>query len=190
MRRTIEQFIEELRHGLIVAGLNYEIWWVYKEKNSRKRYAGTMNAYSPFFQTGIHAHFVAYLVAIYRIYEKRKNTLNIPRLLDMVEKSKRLPHQALTDVKTLYNEAKPLWLKVFILRNSVFGHRSEALDVTAAFRKADVTPNELKRLITITKKLLNKISLNWDRSAHVFEFGSGEAAKRLLEDLRTLHNVP
>jgi len=55
MDDEIEKNIKELGNVLISAGLNYEIWWVYKEKDSRKRFVDTLNDYPLFFQTSLHA---------------------------------------------------------------------------------------------------------------------------------------
>jgi len=49
MSTEILQNIRELQNALTVARLNYEIWWVYKEKESRKRYVDTLNTYPLFF---------------------------------------------------------------------------------------------------------------------------------------------
>jgi hypothetical protein len=34
----IKQYVDELRQPVIAAKLNYEIWWLYKEKDSRQKY--------------------------------------------------------------------------------------------------------------------------------------------------------
>ena len=187
---SIDRFIDELRHSMVTAELNYQIWWVYKEKNSRARYAGTMNRYSPFFQSGIHAHFVAYLVAIYRLHEKRRDTINIPRFLDMLEKTGSLSAQTIATGRRLLAQSKPLWIKTGILRNEAFAHRANANGVADVFEKAAVKPDELVHLNDLTKKILNGLTSHWNKTAHVFNADSGAAATRLLEDLRNLHAVP
>jgi len=42
MAVDIEKYIDELRHTVTVAGLNYEIWWVYKSKDTRPHYLDAM----------------------------------------------------------------------------------------------------------------------------------------------------
>ena len=81
MSAEILQNVKELQNALTVAGLNYEIWWVYKEKESRKRFVDTLNTYPLFFQTSLHAHFVAMIVSLYRLFETRNDTINIPQLI-------------------------------------------------------------------------------------------------------------
>ena len=34
MADEIEKNVQELQHAVTVAGLNYEIWWVYKKKKA------------------------------------------------------------------------------------------------------------------------------------------------------------
>jgi len=130
------KYIEELQHTAVVAALNYEIWWTYKEKESRAKYVNTMNLYTLFFQTSIHAHFVALLIALYRLYETRDDTLNVPGLLALLEKCDDFPCHALAELKQHCDEAKKLWIKVCILRNKAFGHRSKKYSVTDVFKRA------------------------------------------------------
>ncbi len=81
MNSTCDEYIGELRHTVSVAVLNYDIWWVYKSDRTRPQYVDTMNRYRIFFTTSLHAHFVALIVALYRLYEKRRDTHNIPGLI-------------------------------------------------------------------------------------------------------------
>jgi hypothetical protein len=84
MNQKIDNYINDVRHAVTVAGLNYEIWWTYVEKESRAKYVDAMNRYSLFFQTSIHAHFVALVIALYRLYEANDRTVNVPRLLKII----------------------------------------------------------------------------------------------------------
>lgn len=189
-RITIARLIDELRHSVVTAELNYQTWWVYKEKTSRARFAGTMNRYTPFFQTGIHAHFVAYLVSIYRLHEKRRDTVNIPRFIDTVEKAGAIDASVIASARRFLTEAKPIWIKVGVLRNEVFAHRAETQDIADVFSKASVTPDELVQLNTLTKNILNGVTSHIDKTAHTFEVAAGAAATRLLNDLRRFHETP
>jgi hypothetical protein len=182
----LERFVEVLRHTMVTAGLNYEIWWVYKDKTSRSRFAKTMNRYTPFFQAGIHAHFVAYLVAIHRLHEKRRDTVNISRFIDALEAAGSVKPQVITAARKGITEAKPLWIKAGILRNEAFAHRAETQNISEVFRKAAVKPDELVRLNQLTKEILNGLTSHWNKTAHVFEVSAGQAATRVLEDLRSV----
>lgn len=150
-------------------------------------YVGTMNRYPRFFSTSLHAHFVALLVALYPLYETRRDTFNIPRLLKILDKEDAIAAEALANVEMLYAEAKPLWVKVGILRNKAFGHRSDSFTIDQTFKVAEVTPNELKMLVDLTKKLLNSVTRALDGSVHAFNFGASEATIRVLKDLKAHH---
>ena len=183
----IDQYIEELRDTVRVAWLNYEIWWVYKGSDTRPEYVDTMNRYTMFFQTSIHAHFVALLVALYRLFETRDDTYNIPTFIKLLREQGSIPDTTLSELDALYSKAKPLWVKVNILRNKAFGHRSKAHSVSDVFAEAGVTPNELRDLAEVTRKLLNTASLAWANNAHAFNLSSRAHTLALLEDLKAHH---
>ena len=178
-----ETHIHELRQAVSWATLNYEIWWVYKSEETRPRYVDTMNRYNMFFRVSIHAHFVALLMALYRIYETRRDTYNLPTCLKLLRKQEVLESAHLDELDGLYQDAKPLWVKVSFLRNEVFGHRALNLDIGDVFEKAAITPNELKTLIEKTEALMNGFSHAVDNSVHAFNTGAREDTIRLLEDL-------
>jgi hypothetical protein len=187
-RAKVDFYIHELRQTVTAAGLNYEVWWVYKGEHTRPKYVEAMRRYNLFFRTSIHAHFVALLIAFYRLYETRKDTYNIPSLLKTLRRDNLLPIATLDQLDRIHEKAQPLWVKVNILRNKAFGHRSSAHTIEDAFREAAVTPNELKQLFELTGQLLNHLTLAWSDGAHAFNLGSGDDAIRLLDDLIKFHS--
>jgi hypothetical protein len=178
-----EKYICELRQAVSWAAMNHEVWWVYKSDETRPRYVDTMNRYNLFFRTAIHAHFVALLTALYRIYETRRDTYNLPNCLKRLREQGTLDSATLDELDALYHDAKPLWAKASVLRNEAFSHRALDLDFDVVFRKAAVTPNQLKALIENTQVLINGLSHAVDRSMHEFNTGAREDTIRLLEDL-------
>lgn len=177
---NVDLFVNELHQTVTAAGLNYEIWWVHKNQETRAKYVETMRHYNLFFQTSIHAHFVAMLIALYRLYETRGDTFNIPHLLKVLRAGSHLDVVTLDGLNVIYEEAKPLWVKVNILRNKVFGHRDTAHTIEIAFKEAAVTPNELNRLVKLTEDFLNRPTLAWKQSGHAFNLGSGSEARQPL----------
>lgn len=187
MLTNLAPHIEALRHSANVTSLNYDIWWVYKSKEYRPVYVNTMNRYPGFFDTSIHAHFVALLIALYPMYETRRDTFNIPRLLKILDKECQIPANALAKANATYAEAKPLWVKVQLLRNNAFGHQSDSKTIEEIFKEADITPNQLKKLIELTKRFLNTISRALDGSVHAFNLAATEATVQVLQDLKDRH---
>lgn len=84
----------------------------------------------------------------------------------------------------IYAEAKPLWVKVGVLRNNAFGHRSDSKTIEEIFKEAGITPNQLKKLIDLTKRLLNTITRALDGTVHAFNLAATEATLKVLQDLK------
>lgn len=190
MKVTVDQYVSELRQTVIVASLNFDVWWVFKSRDTRPLYADAMNRYLQFFTTSIHAHFVALLMALYRLYETRRDTFNIPSLLKIVRDPNVFPASVFEEVDKIYARARPLWVKVSVLRNEAFGHRILDLSVEDVFGKANVTRDELKELIDLTKQLMNTLSLAHDDSTHAFNLDATRDTLRMLDDLKGLSRKP
>lgn len=187
MSDKIELYVSELRHTATTAWLNYEIWWVYKSADTRPEYLETMNEYTLFFQTSLHAHFVTLLVELYLLYETRADTYNIPTFLKLLNERQAVPSSTADTLNTIYAEAKPIWLKVNILRNKAFGHRSKAHSISEVFTEANVTPNDLRDLIELTRKLLNTATQAWGNTTHAFNLSSRDDTLSLLQTLKERH---
>ena len=187
MNNDIERYIEELRHTAITAGFNYDIWWVYKGSDTRPKYTETMNRYNLFFQTSLHAHLIALLVELYRLYETRSDTFNIPSLLRLLKIMNAVPPAELKSLNERYAAVKPLWVKVNILRNKAFGHRSSAHTVEEVFNEAGVTPNELRQLVEAAKAILNTITQTIANTTDAFNLEAREDTLRLLNCLKLHH---
>lgn len=188
MDNQINKYLKDLQQTVIAAERNYEIWWTYKEKESRKKYIDTMNLYSFFFETSIHAHFVALVIAVYRLFDTCHSTINIRALIDLVKKHNIIPQPDIKTIETFYQQAEPIWRKVKILRHKVFAHRSNKLSAKEAFKRAQINANELKNLIDTTKSILNKITKILGGSDIPHTEVSGDIV-RLLDDLNELRNI-
>jgi hypothetical protein len=187
MKAKIEKYVRELRNAIIIAQLNYEIWWIYKEKQSRQRFVDTLNAYPLFFQTSLHAHFVAMIISLYRLFETRSDSINLPQLVDLFESEGSISDNEIQRFRREIKLLRPLWVKVSVLRNNMFGHRSNALDNDDIWKKAKVTPNEFKKLIDGSKRVVNDMTSKWDYSGHAFNLSATEDTVDLLEDLKKLN---
>jgi len=180
----VASYVEELRHTMQVAALNFDVWWSYKQRRDRARFVDVLDAYPLFFQTSIHAHFVALVVALYRVYETRSDTFNVHELMRRLENEAALPRKALASIRRRITGAKKQWIKVSVLRNRAFAHRANAQSVGDVFRQAQVKPNDLRRLLRRTQGLLNRISYALDRSSHAFNLRASKDTKRMLADLK------
>ena len=116
-----------------------------------------MDKFSEFFIFDSHAHFVAFVVHIAALYKELSNTVNLPQLAKEMKKKFLISNQDADEVHELLSTAEPLVKKVTILRNNLFAHRNNALSYADIFKKADVTPDELRELTDIALKVANHL---------------------------------
>lgn len=183
----INKYIKEIGHTVTVAGLNYDIWWTYKKKKYRKILLYIDDFYPLFFKASIHAHFVAVVVSLYLLFETRTDTINFFSLLDLLEKSGKFSNKDISSLRCRINTLKPLWIKISILRNNVFGHIANNLYIDP-WKEARISPNNIDKLIKKCQKLLNDISCKWDGTNRTFYLSAKDDTRNLLKDLRT-HNT-
>lgn len=176
--------MKELQDAATAAGLNYEIWWVMRGQETRPKYTDVMNRYLGYFHVAIGAHFAAMLLALYRLYETRSDTYNIPKFIDRVEADGALTKSDADLARAQYAAIKPLWIKVSILRNNAYGHRAFDMTVEEVFQKAGMTPFEFRDLAQKTKDLLNELNLKLRDSTHAFNLSATRDTIRMLDALK------
>ena len=184
MTPALNEHVASLHQLLLRASLNYDIWWVYKSRQTRPVYVETMNRHLKFFSAGIHAHFLAYVAAMYAMYETRKDTYNCSQLLKLFAAEPGISAQQVSEARALLNLAKPIWLKVGILRNEVFAHASANTSTSAAFKKAAVSPDEFAELLDLSRRLLNAIRVASGSGRHSYNQSAHDQAIKVLEILK------
>jgi hypothetical protein len=135
----------------------YDLWWLYESEDTRSGIISTLNEYSEFFRFDVHAHFVAYIVYLVGLFENRADTVNLAALVREAERSGTHRPDTIAGAHKLLAQARPLSSKVAILRSDLFAHRNISLSYAAAFRRASVSPNELRELTDIGLRIVNPL---------------------------------
>jgi len=182
----IQRYVKSIQDTIIVAEHNHDIWWIYKSKETRPRFVDVMSNYLAFFQTSIHAHFVAMIIALYRLYETRRDTISLPQLLKILDRDHPLSDNAMNRVTELMPKAKRLWVKIGIVRSEAFAHLSDGEDIEDSFKKADLKYRDFKDLIELSKTIINAINQDYNRNVHAFNLSAEFDTKALLTDLLSL----
>jgi len=185
-KEKIRKYLDELKNTIVAADLNYQIWWIYRGP-FRKKYVDILNKYPHFFLVSIHAHFVALIIALYRLFEKRSNkyTINFHDTVKLFEEEGILNPEKLELMNEKVESAKEIWIKVSVLRNECFGHLNKNVinNELEPFKKAKVTPDDLKKLIDYSKDILNELASEFGRFSYAFNLSSENDTIRLLDDL-------
>ncbi len=183
IKKRIEEELGGLIHATHVASVNYEIWWVYKSKEYRPKYIGVMNRYSEFFTASIHAHFVAMLMALNKIYENRTDTFNIGKLINMGRDNFLIDAGVLVEIENPLKDNENLIKKIRILRNKHFAHIDDKLDYDTVLKKADIKYKNFRELIDLAYELLGRISYAYNKGSVSPRRFSKKDTLRLLNDL-------
>ncbi|MBL8200994.1 MAG: hypothetical protein JNK40_08490 [Chromatiales bacterium] len=166
------------------AAIFHDIWFYYEGANTRSSILDTMQNYSEFFRFDAHAHFIALVVHLYALFESRSNTINFPSLVREAERSEVFSAEAIIKAKGILAIAEPLFTKVSILRNNLFGHRSAHLSYKEAFTKAAISPDQLRELAAYGLQIANLLLNARGLAEQEFHSLSLEHTKRLLSDLK------
>jgi len=184
VKRKFEQDLNRVKDALVAASEHYNIWYIYKNKDDRPKYINVMNHYLGFFRASISAHFTAILLNLSKALDKNTNKrTNIYSLLQLAERNNLIQSSRLNKIQNRLNGIKDLFGKVQILRNNSFVHLSEKLDSKESFKRAGISPNDLKKLIDSSIEILRSIYYAYDRGDFAFDYGSKEDTYSLLNDL-------
>jgi hypothetical protein len=184
----IDERLESAAQLIIRSRIFLDIWFYFESKDTRPAIIDTMNRFSEFFRFDPHAHFVAFIVHIAALFEKRRNTINLPALARELKRSNQLSAQAAADTDALLSQAHQLAPKVCILRSNLFAHRSAVLSYDEAFKRAAVTPAQLRDLTEIALKIVNLLLVRElrDRDFNTMPREHAEAMLKALKEAQRL----
>jgi hypothetical protein len=163
--------------------LFFDLWFYFEEAKTRPKTLETMREYNEFFRFTPHAYFVAYVVHIAAMFDRRRDTISLLRLAHEMKAARLIQGQAITDLDALLAEAAPIASKVTILRHYAFAHRSARISYGTAFKKAAVTAALLRDLTEIALKISNRLLLARGLKDEVFTPLPLEAAKAMMKTL-------
>ena len=154
---SIDERIERAAQVVLRARCFYDIWIYYEGEQTRSTIIDTMQRFSEFFRFDTHANFVAFIVHMYALFEKRKDTINLPRLVKEMTDNKLLEAKDAEELGSFITGAANLTSKVAILRNNLFGHRTAKLSYAEVFKSAKVTANQLRELTDVALTIANRM---------------------------------
>jgi|SRR5690554_4285712 len=189
MSSEIKEYLEALRNMVQEARLHHEVWWIYKSTETRPKYLDVMNRHLMFFWASIQAHMIGIVTSLYMLYETRKDTRNIPTFMARLKESGLLEESSIRELEALCAQARPLWIKVSILRNNVYAHKSSKHTINDAFELAGVSSDEMIELIDISEKILQKIGAEVLDTHYVFNLSSRRSTIGMLDSLLAYHGL-
>lgn len=184
--KDLEAQLQEVKEGLQEALYSYDIWWELSNKESHTQHLETLNRYIIFFQSTTHAHFLTVVITLYRLFERKTNTVNLPGIFQSVREQKLITEEADEKIQLAEAEIKKNWEKICILRSNVFGHRNRKHSTKDFFKKAGITPDQIKLLISHMQDVINLVAGEALELEYGFSVGAGNDTKRLLSDLSQL----
>jgi AbiU2 len=182
----LDQRLERLGQHIVRARLFLDLWFYFEGPDTRPRIFEIMEEFNEFFRFMPHAYFVAYVIYIAGVFDKRRGTISLWSLVPEVKKEGRIDSQNAATLDALLVEAKALADKVAILRHEAFAHRSESITYDDVFKKAGITPNQLRDLTDIALKIGNSLLLSRGLRDQYFTDLPREAAEAMMN---ALHRV-
>ncbi|HVA69070.1 MAG TPA: hypothetical protein VNF45_07125 [Candidatus Binataceae bacterium] len=173
----MEDQLKQITDRITSAYMIYRVWRIYTEPDDRAKYLKVLQRYNTFFLTSRHAHFLATIVALYGLYETRRESISLSRLVKDTRDDK-----LRRELEPMLDEAKSIWRKVAIVRNNIYAHLLDS-NSQAIFSGAALSPNEIERLIELSKQLVNKLSYAHDHSTHAFNLNAAPDTYNLLDVL-------
>ena len=145
-RLSFDERIHSAGQITILARRFYDVWWLYEGEETRPTIIDQMNCFPEFFRFDIHAHFVALIMHLAILFERREDTVNFGALIAEAESENLIPSQVLAEASKQLASVLFLCSKLAILRSNLFSHRSGSMSYDGTFDKAAITPFQLRDL--------------------------------------------
>jgi hypothetical protein len=155
---TVTECIEEIRRVIADARLQSSAFLTYYDADVLEQLSVVQRRYPTFTRASEDAHLGHAVVLLYSLQETRRDTANFSQLNRLIESEADTPVPPIPNLEDILDKAKPLWVKVGIVRNQVFGHRSAERSRDECFQIAKITPNNLFDLTQLYEDAINAVS--------------------------------
>lgn len=143
------------------ADVCFEIWRLLTFKNTdfdTGPHVRAFGSYQHFFMPSVHAHFIAFVMAVYRLYDPDRTAVSLVASNELRQQLCKTQNQSFRQkLGSVLDVAE----RVSALRNHLFGHRGD-IPAQAAYDEARLTRNELRRLIDTSRELVEMLRAAWD----------------------------
>jgi hypothetical protein len=152
---------------VLEARLNFDIYRIYKDADSRKKYWPAIISYGNFFSTSLRAHFDAMVAALGRVFDNDSRNVSIETILKTAPSFQTIESAELASAKALWRQ------NARNLRNEMVAHHAAKLTAKEVIERANITLDDIERLISSCEKLLDA----WTKQAGCyFQILSGSKA--------------
>jgi hypothetical protein len=180
----INDRVERAAQLVLRSRIFFDIWFYFESNDTRPSLLGTMREFNEFFRFAPHAHFVAFIVTIAALFEKRRDTISLSGLARELENGNLLPPQTQSEISRLFRQAAPLVSQVSLLRHNAFAHRSASLSYDDVFKMASVTTAQMRDLTEIALQIANHLTRAIGRSEHFFNELPREDTEAMMKALK------
>jgi hypothetical protein len=177
--------LSELYEILFAAWDCYQLWWIVVSKEGKNRYWEIFWADAVFFETASYACFTTVIVNLYKLYEARKDTVNINGLLKDVKRESVIDEEKMKCLRKRFDIAKETWKKISVLRSNWFAHQSNAKSRHEIFKTAKITPNQIEAFIKETGGILNATAEQLSVESRPFNDSVERQTQILFEKLKS-----
>ena len=189
MKNKFEQDLARVKDAIVAASEHYNIHYICTNAHDRPKYVNTMNRYLGFFRTSISAQFTAMLLTLSKVLDKntKNNRISLYSLIELAQKHEIIKPVKLKEIKDALKETNEMFGKLQILRNNHFAHLG-SLNSQESFKRAGISPNDVRELIDSSIEILTSIYYAYDRCDFTFDYGSKKDTYVLLDDLLKMSN--
>ena len=153
--RTVDASVREMVERAIELARRRAVWWRLVNAADFERYEAVVNDHEDFFATTSHALFESFVGITYQLFERRKDTISIPSLIDALAESNPTVSQQL---RSLVDQHRPLLAKAFAIRCGVYAHRNKLRPPEEIFAAAGLSIPEMEAIVGITKEIVARLA--------------------------------
>lgn len=113
------------------------------------------NDHEDFFWTVTHALFESFVVITYQLYERRRDTISLPTLIDDLAATD--PTLAMR-LKAVIDQQRPLLAKASAIRCGIYAHRNKAQPPEAIIAATGLLKSEMQSIVDMTKEIVASLA--------------------------------
>jgi hypothetical protein len=183
-RHGLQKELETFFGVLEDATETFNIWQACQQSHGSNETVDMFNtAYPGLFVWIEHALLANSVNCLCFLNEKRNDTLNFGTLLSRFKES--LSDISHGELEAKIAELKPVWVKLAVLRNEIFVHRTNKRAITDSFNKANISAAQIESYIKTAQFIVQRLGVVQFGVTYHFTPSSGATMTKLIQNLRS-----
>ncbi|MFY9826952.1 MAG: hypothetical protein WAM82_36710 [Thermoanaerobaculia bacterium] len=155
--RTFDELLKDAMRAFHAAEDCWQAWWFYVGEDTPATFFHAFDLYPWLVDQEIHAHFVATVMALGKLYDSSNDAVSLSSLFREARVQNAVCIEVLAAIRADRKKASKIWSRLKVIRDENVAHVLAEEDFKEVFERANIKYEKVEELICLSRNVLNRL---------------------------------